>query len=200
MGKIFKPQYGFKKWILLVISLVMSILLLFVLFKFNFLFTEQLLFWAIEILMIVSFVFFLIAFSYKKIIFADNIVIKKMFFKDIVLDYEDITHISLKKIKTEKGNVLLALMENKDELFDILIEKIEQGLIDFTEENKESMKKEIKDVQSGLISFPISIIIYLIICLFPLKFLHNKLLNSLLFLAIMITVDQVLKRFFLDFY
>ena len=91
-------------------------------------------------------------------------------------------------------------MDNKDELFEILTQKIEQGLIDFTEENKESMEKEIKDINSAVISVPIALIIYIVISFFPLKFLQNELLNYLLFFAILLTVDQIIKRFVLDFY
>ena len=139
--------------------------------------------------------------SNKQIIFSNNIIIKRRIFPDIILEYNDIEHIGFQNISTKKGKIMLFYMKSKQELLKIIGEKIEMGLIDFTEENKKSLENEIQDAKVILISFPITIIIYFLVWVlflntFQIDLFNFDLLNYIVFFILLSIIALIMKKYF----
>ena len=100
---------------------------------------------------------------------------------------------------------MLFYMKNKQELLKIIGEKIEMGLIDFTEEKQKSLENEIQDAKVILISFPITIIIRFLVWilflnifeidLFKIDLFNFDLLKYIIFFILLSIIALIIKNY-----
>jgi hypothetical protein len=168
--KVFKPKYNLFHWFSLIVLFFIMFGLFFVIINADMILKDKMFFIAFEILLLIISVSLFISLSYKKIIFSDNIRVERRILKNYNIEYDEVNKVGLKVIETERGKIVHMTMKNSHELLKIVKEKIDQGLIQFTEKNSKSMAKEMKISRLISISVPVSIVLYLLLPFIPLVF------------------------------
>ena len=193
--EVFIPEYKIKGCLLMIGMPLIILFLAILIFSLDLELKEEVIAGAVMFVAVFLYLFICYSLSYKKIIFSERIKIKRRFFSDIKIDYKDITYIRLQRIDTKKGNIVLILMKNGNELQEIIGNKIEAGVIELTDENRRVLKKEAEDSQAMLISGVIIVVIYLILSYFPFRFLQSEGLTLLLLFLLLIIINWIVKKF-----
>ena len=192
--EVFIPEYKIKGWLLMPGMPLIILFLVILLFSFELELKEEVIVAVVMFVAVFLYLFICYALSYKKIIFSERIKIKRRFFSDIKIDYKDITYIRLQRIDTKKGNIVLILMKNADGLFEIISNRIETGLIDFSDENRRTLQEEAADSQAMLISVLITAVIYLVIRLCPVQFWQGEGITILFLVFLLIIINWIVKK------
>jgi len=169
----FKPKYSRQNIIGYIVAIFLSIVAIYLFIDSDYKEFKVLLF---PLMMIVYFIIHTRYMLIKNIIFDDSIHVERFLWRETVIQYDKIEHITFASLKVGRKKVLFQGIINQDELIKILTEKVNEGRISVNnEENENVATKQYINMKLGVILFLLLFIIQGISSVFP-----YHLINSLI--------------------
>ncbi len=179
VNETFIPKYERRLWFSIIITIVVILFLIVISIIFS---AFKVLLFAFLLLLILAGIFLNLA---KCINFGDRIVIQRYFFKEVILNYEDIEYVGVTYLKTTTIKLGFTHMINASDLITLLNQKMKNGLIPESPNVKEFAFQELRSIGAlkltAYITVPILIAVR-VAHFFDLSILKNNIFNLLIIL------------------
>lgn len=131
----------------------------------------------------------------KNIIFDDFIHVKRYLWREMVIQYDKIEHITFASLKAGRKIILFQGIINKEELLKILNEKISEGKINIDNaKNQKMANKQYINMNFGAILFLLLFIIQGISYIFPYHLINSVIDGFVVWLLIYLIYQFIINR------
>jgi hypothetical protein len=131
----------------------------------------------------------------KNIIFDDYIHVKRFIWREVVIYYDNIEHITFASLKAGRKTILFQGIINKDELLKILNEKVTEGKINIDNaKNQKVATKQYINMNFGAILFLVLFIIQGIAYLLPYHLINSGIDGFIIWLIICLIYKLIIDK------
>lgn len=190
----FKPEYDRKPIIAYVVAILLSVGAIYFFIDSGY---KELNLLGFPLLMIAYFIIYTKYIAIKNIIFDDFIHVERFLWRDIVIRYDKIEHVTFANLKAGRKFIIFQGIINEDELLKILNDKINEGKINIDNaKNKTVATKQYININFGIILFLLLVIIQGISSVFPYHFINSIIDGFIVWIFIYLIYQFIIDRKF----